>query len=154
MDVAALTLLVSLCAPQVHSETMLRVITHESGANSNAIGINGGLKVSPPPATKPQATAMAKMLINAGYNIDMGLMQINVFTARRLGLSVDQLFDPCSNVKAGAQVLTENYARTVAKYGHTDAAYFAALSIYNTGNSERGINNGYVAKVLSARPKN
>jgi type IV secretion system protein VirB1 len=49
-------------------------------------------------------------------------------------------------VKAGAAILTANYAEAVRSRGEGQGALQAALSAYNTGSFYRGFANGYVAK--------
>lgn len=142
-----LAALLSVCAPSVHPETMLRVVKHESAMNPNAIGINGGYRLSRQPQTKAQGIAMAEALVRAGFNIDIGYGQINIKTANRMGLTAAQLFEPCTNLNAAARVLTENYDGAAQKYGKGQRALNAALSQYNTGNFNAGIANGYVASI-------
>lgn len=79
---------------------------------------------------------------------DLGLAQINSKTAARLGLSIEQVLEPCRNLQAMQQVLVENYRSGVAAKGIGQGALEAALSTYNTGHPTRGLSNGYVAKVL------
>jgi type IV secretion system protein VirB1 len=142
-----LLLLLGMCAPSVHPETMLRIVKHESAMNPNAIGVNGGYRLSRQPQTKEQGVAMAEALVKAGFNIDVGYGQINIKTANRMGLSVAQLFEPCTNLNAAARVLTENYVGATQRYGEGQLALNAALSQYNTGNFNAGIANGYVASI-------
>lgn len=65
----------------------------------------------------------------------------------KLGLTWETVFDPCTNIAALGQILTQNY--NMVKPGrHPQDALRVALSLYNTGNTARGFRNGYVAKVL------
>ncbi len=139
--------LVLVCAPFVSSNTMMAVMTHESAGNPWAIGVNGNHRFRKPDSYQ-SAVSEARRLIAAGANIDMGLMQINSRTMVNLGLTVEQVFDPCSNVYAGGVVLTRNYVRASSQYPSQQAALQAALSAYNTGDFERGVRNGYVGFVL------
>ena len=59
-------------------------------------------------------------------------MQINSRNFEWLGLSLQDAFDPCASVRAGATVLTQ-------------------LSRYNTGSPRAGFSNGYVARVLASK---
>ena len=77
------------------------------------------------------AIVRASALLRTGRSIDLGLMQINSRNLGWLGLSVEEAFDPCRNIAAGARVLT-------------------SFSGYNTGHPNRGFANGYVARVLAA----
>jgi type IV secretion system protein VirB1 len=97
-----------------------------------------------------EAVAESKRLIAGGANIDMGLMQINSRTMTSLGLTVEQVFDPCTNVYAGGTVLTRNYVQAAKTRPSDQAALLAAISAYNTGNFSQGFKNGYVGGVVRA----
>ena len=137
------------CAPDVHPKTMSAVIYHESKGNPFAIGVNSkGVKLRQQPTTKEAAISAAKELLAAGANIDMGLGQINSANLEWLKLSVENVFDVCTNLKAASRILTENYKAARQTFAENDqAALRAALSSYNTGNQQRGLANGYVGNV-------
>jgi type IV secretion system protein VirB1 len=140
--------LVQQCAPQVGPVTMHAIIRTESGGNPWIIGDNttaGSIR----PATKAEAVDVAKDLIGKGHNLDIGLGQVNSRNLAGLGLSVDQVFDPCTNLAASAAILTDNYRRAVKTHGKGQQALLAALSAYNTGSLVRGFGNGYVQKVVN-----
>lgn len=140
--------LVMVCAPFVASNTMMAVLQHESKGNPWALGVNGEQKFQRP-TDYASAVLEAKRLIAKGASIDMGLMQINSRTMVNLGLTVEQVYDPCSNVYAGGVVLTRNYVKASEQYGDSQSALLAALSAYNTGNFRSGLKNGYVRLVLN-----
>jgi type IV secretion system protein VirB1 len=145
----ALPVLVALCAPAVHPSTALSLVQQESGGAPLAMGINGRghARLSRPAATEAQAVWAAKALIAQGYSVDMGLAQINSQNLRRLGLTVEDVFKPCVNLRAMQTLLLANYARAVAVHGPGQLALQAALSAYNTGDARRGLRNGYVRAV-------
>jgi soluble lytic murein transglycosylase-like protein len=76
-------------------------------------------------------------LIRQGYNIDLGLGQINSANLGWLGLSVEDAFEPCRNLAAAARVLTTNYQSVAHSAQSSDHAIATALSLYNTGVSPR-----------------
>lgn len=127
------------CAPAVDPVTMSAIVKQESGGHPWSINDNHGKK-SYRLKSKDEAVLKATELISAGHSIDMGLAQINSKNLRWLGLSVAQVFDPCTNISAGAKVLTHGYQKT--------GSLPAALSMYNTGkpNSPRG--QEYARQVL------
>lgn len=141
--------LLSECAPTVAPATMARVIRHESGLRPLAIGINGGTRLKRQPRSAPEATAWARWLLTNGYNIDLGLAQINYRNLERVGLTLETVFEPCANVRAGALILTENYRDALKRYKDSQEALRAALSAYNTGRFESGIGRAYVGKVAA-----
>jgi type IV secretion system protein VirB1 len=138
--------LMMVCAPHVAPQTIQAIIQVESGGNPLAIGINGPFKLSRRPVDARDAARLAKVYIKAGYSVDLGLMQVNSRNLKGLGYSVEQMFDPCLNMQAGARILQRGYQGATKRYGKGQKALRAALSAYNTGNYEEGFQNGYVAK--------
>lgn len=149
LDPQAVVDLAAQCAPHVAPATLLAVARAESGLDPLAIGVNGPRGRRPSVTSPAEAAAAAKALVAAGRDIDLGLGQINVRNLPRLGLSIEAAFDPCRNLAAAAQVLSEGYERGLARHGPGQAALRVALSVYNTGHLERGFANGYVARVLA-----
>lgn len=143
------------CAAQVHPQTMRLVVQHESRGNPFAIGLNSkdGARLSWQPRNKEEAVATAKALQTAGYNFDAGLGQLNSVNIKKLGLTFDQVFEPCTNLKYSAGILHGNYQRAIKQYPDNHNALLAALSAYNTGNFQAGFKNGYVKKVLAQAGK-
>lgn len=153
MSGSTLLAIILACAPQVAPSTVQSIIDVESRGNWLAIGVNRGDRLSRQPRDLAEAVAWARWLQSSGKNFDAGLMQINVKNWPRLGLTAENVFDPCTNVKAGAAVLTENYMRAARTHGPGQRALQAALSQYNTGSQTRGFANGYVGKVTRAASK-
>jgi type IV secretion system protein VirB1 len=81
-------------------------------------------------------------------------MQVNVETAEQLHLKPEQLLDSCTNLRVAAAVLIRFYTQSAREMGEGFSALDVALSLYNTGDSGRGFQNGYVANVYahSERP--
>lgn len=137
------------CAPEVGFSTMAAIVKVESGGNPWAIGDNTTKSsVSPMPRNYYEAVSVANKLIAQRHSIDIGLAQLNSKNLRRLGLTVEQAFDPCTNLRAGSYVLREHYAPAVAKYGPGTKALLHALSGYNTGSLYAG--GDYVKRILAA----
>jgi type IV secretion system protein VirB1 len=140
--------LILACAPAVHPSTVQGIMQQESAGRPYAIGINRGAgKLGRQPASMQEAAAWARWLLDRGYNFDAGLMQINSVNWKRLGLTPENVFDPCTNIRAGASILTENYVAAAGRHGHGDRALLEAFSLYNTGKRTAGFTNGYVGKV-------
>jgi type IV secretion system protein VirB1 len=66
-----------------------------------------------------------------------------------LHLTPEQLFDPCTNLRSGAALLSATYTTTARIQGEGLAALDSALSYYNTGSPTAGLTNGYVQQVKS-----
>jgi len=134
------------CGSSVEPTTLRAIMRVESGGHAYAINVNGVAMQPPPAATAAEATAVAQAWIARGYSVDMGLMQVNSRNLSSLGFSVAQMFDPCTNIQAGASILTADYLAAATGRPNPQDALKAALSAYNTGSFERGFYNGYVAK--------
>lgn len=146
-DTAALA---AQCAPAIAPETLLSIVAVESGFDPLAIGVNGVPRLTVAATSPGEAAAKARALIAQGRSVDLGLAQINSRNLAALGLDVAAAFDPCRNLAASADLLSRDYARSVAARIGVQAALRATLSYYNTGDPRRGLANGYVAKVATA----
>lgn len=149
MTPATFVALAAACAPNIHPQTLHAVVKQESNYNALAIGINKAARLKSQPKTRDEAIAIANHLINEKVNFDAGLAQININNLNWLSMSVDDLFDPCKNLKASSLVLSACYQRASLQYGKGQQALRAALSCYNTGNFDRGFTNGYVRNVVA-----
>ncbi len=145
MDFIALA---QTCAPWVAHQTLAAIVKTESAFRPLAIGVNGGTKLARQPASKEEAVATANWLLERGYNIDLGLGQINSANLKKTGLTVEDAFEPCRNIAAAASILLWNYQAASKKVQGEQAALHAALSAYNTGSFTKGFSNGYVQKVV------
>lgn len=134
------------CAPNVSPVTIEAIIRVESKGNPLALNVNR-VKVQPVmPKTAPDVAKVAADWIARGFSVDLGLMQINSANLAKLGLTIEQVLDPCVNIRAGAAILADGYARAKNLHGEGQTALQAALSAYNTGNFSYGFRNGYVAR--------
>lgn len=148
LSTTVLAALLNSCAPNVAPATMTAIIQVKSERDPNRIGVNSGGSLLRQPGNAADAIATARSLLRKGANFDAGLMQINSANFARLGVTPETVFDPCTNLRAGARLLADNYGRARIA-GHTDPLR-AALSEYNTGSRSRGLMNGYVGKVFAA----
>jgi type IV secretion system protein VirB1 len=140
---------IATCAPTVSPVTMQRVIAVESEGNSLALNVNiGRTALSLKPRDKAEAVKLTYEHIANGHSVDMGLMQVNSKNLARLGYTVEDMFDECKNLNAGAIVLTQYYRLALPQYNEPQAALQAALSAYNTGSFTNGFANGYVSKYV------
>lgn len=140
---------IAQCLPPEYRGIMQKIVAHESGANQFAIGVNGQYIQYKQPHSEAEAIALAKQLMSQGHSFDMGFAQINSQHLKpdgfltKLGISIDHIFEPCVNLRAGANI----YGNAAIRNG---GDVNVALSIYNTGTKDRGISNGYVQKVLGS----
>jgi len=127
----------------------LRVISVESAGHPYAIHDNTNGKTYQG-ATVPGAATVARILIQAGHRIDLGLMQINYDVwLRPTRFAIEKAFDPCTNVRLGTTILSANYARALGRSGTWRDALYRALSQYNSGSDSKSL--AYARTVLTGR---
>jgi Type IV secretory system Conjugative DNA transfer/Transglycosylase SLT domain len=134
LSVPAFVALANACAPNVAAETLAALARTESNLDPLALYDNTAHE-SYQPRDKAQAVSLAQQLLQAGHSIDAGIMQVTSGNFRWLGLGVEDAFEPCASIRAGATVLT-------------------SFSGYNTGSPRAGVSNGYVRRVLDSRESN
>jgi len=134
------------CAPNVASATLESVINIESRSNPFAVHVNGLYEQPPSPRDAKDAAKIADQYIARGYSVDLGLMQVNSRNLALLGVTVEQVLDPCTNIRSGARILAADYAEAARTRREGQLALEAALSAYNTGDFYKGFVNGYVAR--------
>ncbi len=146
IDAATFLALALQCSPAVAPDTLLAVARQESGLHAWLLRDNTTTNVFEGRDLE-QTAGTAEALIAAGHSVDIGLMQINSRNLAFLGLSVAEVLDPCGNVAAGGRVLTGAYAVASRRLGPGAEALRIALSRYNTGDDQAGLQNGYVGRV-------
>ena len=164
LDIAALQ---SRCLPTVPLTTLNAIILVESGGNPNAMQIDfpstllkqwhlpeGTLRLKRQPTTEREALEWLEYFERRNISVDMGLMQVSTAEALRRGLPVESLpqllSDPCFNLRLGWQTLDSAYQLETKTYGPGQEALQHAISRYNTGDTQRGIDNGYLARIMAA----
>lgn len=141
------TITIQQCAPMVDQQLMMRVISVESSHNPYAIGVvNAHLQRQPQNLTEAKATA--HFLESSGYNYSVGLAQINRSNFSRFNLNFNNVFDACTNLKAGGQILSECLNRASARGYQADATH-KALSCYYSGQLNSAVGTQYANKVLA-----
>lgn len=145
--------LIMACAPNVAPSTIQEIIRVESAGSPLAVNINtrNGVKLRPTIkiTTAQHAIAVTYAAMALGHTVDMGYMQVNSANLAKLGHTVEDMFDPCMNLKVGAAILSAAYVMALPLHKNEQAALQAALSAYNTGSFQRGFDNGYVARYIN-----
>jgi type IV secretion system protein VirB1 len=149
MLLAMLTLAASLqsCAADVAPSTMAAVVSVESGGlplavHDDTTGRSYAFE------RRSQAEATARTLLAEGHRIDLGLGQINSANLTALGLDVSSAFEPCTNLRASARLLSEAYAAASARFGRGQVALRHALAAYHSGTLFGS--SDYVRRVVAA----
>jgi len=149
MSVVAFTLaqLLHICAPDVGARTMTAIVQVESGDNPLAIHDNT-LRRSFAPRDARQAVAWANQLLALHHSVDLGLSQINNANLPRLGMSVTEAFDACSNLSGASLILAADYRSAAQQFGPGQYALRSAIGAYNAGSLFAGY--AYINRILLA----
>ena len=134
------------CAIGVAPSTTQAIVNVESRGNPLALHVNHWNGPQPVAQTKLEAVALVHKFTKAGYNVDIGLGQINSRNLPALRLSIEDALEGCPNIHGSATILNHFYSQAVTQFGEGQRALKAALSGYNTGDLVRGLHNGYVAR--------
>ena len=153
----------STCLPTVPLTTLRAVIQVESSGNPNAMQIDfpkallkrwnlpeGTLRLKRQPTDLREALDWLAYFQSYDIFVDLGLMQVSTAEAKRRGISPASLLEPCTNLQVGWQILEDDYRIEQRTYGAGQEALQHALSRYNTGDTQQGIANGYLGRVLAA----
>lgn len=144
------------CAPHVSPATLQAITRTESAFNPYAIGVVGGSVKQP--QNFADAVQTAKELHEAGKNFSMGLAQINKYNLAKYGLNYESVFDPCLNLKTGADILAECFSR--APGADKQESLQRALSCYYSGNFRTGFTHdlkgqpSYVERIVNNALRN
>lgn len=130
--------LMQQCAPTIAPVTLAAVVQQESGGNPLALHDNTTGK-SYKPASFAEAARLARDLIAQGHSVDIGLAQINSRNLPRLSMTVEQVLQPCDNLRAAQAVLLDGWKRS--------GDLRATLSAYNTGRLASPVGLKYGASV-------
>lgn len=137
--------LAARCAPTIAVDTLTALVKTESSFNPYAIGVVGGKGKHP--KNLQQAVFYISELVAKKRNFSVGLGQINQANFKSLGVTAEQLFDPCTNLKAAERILSKCYVRMSKKRQGEAQALADALSCYYSGNDVTGYKHGYVKRV-------
>lgn len=148
------------CGVNVPASTLEAIARTESALHPYALSVNrphqlahrngwnrGTITLERQPESKEEALAWTKWLLARGVTVSIGLLQVNSEHVKALHLTVEQLFEPCTNLWAGATLLTATYSATARVQGEGLSALRTALSYYNSGTAWLGFRNGYVNEV-------
>jgi type IV secretion system protein VirB1 len=151
------------CAPMASLTTLAAIISAESSGNPNAIQIDfpnallrrwrlpaGTLRLKRQTKNAEEAAQWITYLNARHISVDIGLMQVSTDEAMRRHITPAALLDPCINVRTGWSILQDDYQIEVNRFGPGQVALQHALSRYNTGDRNRGIDNGYLARITAA----
>lgn len=155
MDVMALA---QQCTGLIQPETMQAIVKVESRSNPYAIGVVHG-RLERQPRNLAEAIATAQALERDGWNFSLGITQVNRHNLEKYKLDYQAAFDPCSNIRAGADILKDCFDRARPRATTSESAWRMAYSCYYSGNFKTGFirdfkgQPSYVNKVLASMGK-
>ena len=142
------TLFIEQCKnPTVPTSIVKMIVQEESSKNPYAVNVNkdGKSFISFIPKTKDEAITIAQSYINAGFNVDVGYMQLNSDNFKQLNTTLENALEPCKNIYLSSTIFY-NFYKDTSKKDNSITRVQKSLSAYNTGSYELGFKNGYVAK--------
>ncbi|CAB3782245.1 lytic transglycosylase domain-containing protein [Pararobbsia alpina] len=148
MIVPDLMTLAQQCAPDVSPATMTAIVRTESAFNPYAIGVVRG-RLLHQPSSIEEAIATVRALDAGHWNYSVGLAQVNRSNWPRLGLNVQDAFDPCRNLAAGGAILQNCFQLARASQTDVQRALRQGLSCYASGSLVTGYRTGYVQRVVN-----
>lgn len=125
------------CAPNVAPETLNAVVNVESAGKPFVVA-NVTDNTSHSFDDKGRAVAFLNSLTRENKNYSAGLMQINSANFKWLGVNNENIFDTCTNIKAGSKVLQQCWLKAKNTESDDQKALRNALSCYYSGNFVRG----------------
>lgn len=144
------------CAVDVEPAVMSAIVHTESNFNPYAIGVvDGSIKQ---PTNYVDAVKAVRLLRSQGKNFSVGLSQVNKVNFQTYNMNERNMFDPCTNLRAGSSIFANCLKRADSKYGskHSyDGKLRLAMSCYYSGNFKTGFRADfkgqppYVTKVFS-----
>lgn len=144
------------CAVDVEPAVMSAIVHTESNFNPYAIGVvDGSIKQ---PTNYVDAVKAVRLLRSQGKNFSVGLAQVNKINFKTYNMNERNMFDPCTNLRAGSSIFANCLKRADSKYGskHSyDGKVRLAMSCYYSGNFKTGFRADfkgqppYVTKVFS-----
>jgi hypothetical protein len=158
------------CALPEFQKDMTAITYVESGYNPLAIAIIKNGRVLEQPKTKDIAKNTLAYLDANGIRYSAGVAQINKSNWAKYGLTHENVFDACTNVNVGSQILKACYDNAKGQdetHRHQMAwsCYYSgnystgfqkqsAASIYNRKTNSWYVESSYVEKVAAAYNRN
>jgi type IV secretion system protein VirB1 len=141
------------CAPSVSPSTLRAIASVESSLNPYANGVVGGA-LQRQPKTLLEGIATVTALRANKSRFSAGIAQIYIGNWAAHGLTAQTVFDPCLNLRAAAEILTDCHTRATRISHDPQAALRKALSCYYANNFTTGFTDGYVQRVVVTALRN
>lgn len=112
MDPIAFAALVERCAPGTPLAPLSAIVREASGFEPLVIStVEDRKPITIQPMSKPEAIGLATEMSIAGQQVRIGLAGVDTRDLDRLKVSLAEAFEPCSNIKIAAQLMSEKPRR-------------------------------------------
>ena len=109
LDALALTALIAQCGPGQATAPLVAIVREASGFEPLVLStIQSGRPLSIQAFSKDEAVALAMEMRVAGQRARLGLAGLDSRAVERLGISVADVFEPCTNLRVAARLLKED----------------------------------------------
>jgi type IV secretion system protein VirB1 len=109
LDALALAALIGECAPGQAAAPLVAIVREASGFEPLVLStMQNGRPLSVQAFSKDEAVALAMEMRVAGQRARLGLAGLDSRAVERLGLSVGDVFEPCTNLRVAARLLKED----------------------------------------------
>ena len=133
--------LIHSCAPDLAPVTIAAIVQQESGGNPLLLHDNT-TRHTLRPRTFAEAAKLAQALVQSGHSVDIGLAQINNKNLPAMRLEIEDVLDPCTNLRAAQSIMKTAWEQS----GHD---LRSALAAYNTGKTATPVGAHYSAQVFA-----
>ncbi|MGC9217128.1 lytic transglycosylase domain-containing protein, partial [Acidithiobacillus sp.] len=120
------------CAPMVAPSTMAAIVRVESGDNPLAIW-NNSTRSMVIPGSRAQAIRYLRHAMAAGQRVDVGLAQVDTGNFAAFGLTPQNAFNACANLRAGGEILHMDWQQALSSGYRGQLALYHAFEAYNSG---------------------
>ena len=109
LDTLALTALLTQCVPAPSMKALTDIVRSASGAEPLVIStMQNGRPISVLAMSKDEAIALAMEARLAGHSVKVGLTGLDSRVLDRLGATLADAFDPCTNLRLTARLLADD----------------------------------------------
>jgi type IV secretion system protein VirB1 len=147
LSLATLTTLEARCASGEPETVLTSIARTESRLRPYVIHVNAPHVGIYDPTSREDADTLVRRLTALGWNFDVGLTQVNSRNFHALGVTAEDMLDPCKNLTAAARVLEAGYRQALHASLPGRSILETAYSYYNSGKADRGFGNGYTEAV-------
>lgn len=151
---AALAYQLATCSPpnkHVNIATMAGLIRKEASVRPYTLNDNDGGGPNGKAYyfnTADEAARAANYLLAHHHRLAIGWAQISSPNMEQYGLTVEQVIEPCENLRIGEDILADDYVQAIRMhYRPGDDALFHALQLYNSGDPNGA--PGYASDVMA-----